>query len=285
MNRVLRWIGMGLAGVVGIVIVAWIVVYVLSERILQRTYPIPTSGVAWPADTGPLEEGKRLAIMHGCLRGCHGKSGEGGVMFDKPMIARIVAPNLTRLVDRYTDAQFATAVRHGLRPDGRSLVVMPAEAYAALTDADLGRIHAFLKSLPDKEGPAASVAIGPLGRVGIATGKLKTIAQLIEETTPLPPAANEQAAFGRYLAQTTCAECHGTNLRGTSNPDFTSPDLRVVRAYPADAFTQLLRNGTALGGRELGIMSRYAREHLSHLTDAEIAALYSYLHAQAPESR
>jgi cytochrome c553 len=279
-NRVLRWTSMVLAGVVGLAIVAWIVVYVLSERILQRTYPLPTAAVALPAEAGSLVEGKRLAITHGCLRGCHGRNAEGSVMFDEPMIARIVAPNLTTLVDRYTDAQFTAGVRHGLHQDGRSLLVMPAEAFAALSDADLGRIHEFLKSLPDGDGPEAGVEIGPLGRIGIATGKLKTTAQLIEETTPLPAAADEQAAFGRYLAQTTCASCHGTNLRGTSNPDFTSPDLRVVSAYSAGGFTQLLRTGRALGGRELGVMSRYARANLSQLTDAEIAALYRYLHPQ-----
>jgi cytochrome c553 len=280
-NRVLRRIGTGLAGVVGLAIVAWIVVYVLSERILQRVHPLPRAAVALPMHASSLVEGERLAIIHGCLRGCHGRNAEGSVMFDEPMIARIVAPNLTTLVERYTDAQFAVGVRHGLHQDGRSLLVMPAEAFAALSDADLGRIHEYLKSLPDGDGPEGGVEIGPLGRIGIATGKLKTIAQLIEETTPLPASENEQAALGRYLAQTTCASCHGTNLRGTSNPDFTSPDLRVVAAYSPEAFARLLRTGTALGGRELGVMSRYARGNLSHLTDAEIAALYSYLHPQA----
>jgi hypothetical protein len=35
----------------------------------------------------------------------------------------------------------------------------------------------------------------------------------------------------------------------------------------------------ALGGRKLNTMSPWARQNLSPLTDAEIAALYSYLHA------
>ena len=210
--------------------------------------------------------------------GCHGKRAAGGVMFNKPLIARIIAPNLTTLAKRYSDAQFSIAVRHGLHQDGRSLVVMPAEAFSALSDEDLGRILNFLRSLPSAPGPEGGVTVGPLGRLGVASGKLKTIAQLIEESRPLPQGANEQQSFGRYLAQTTCASCHGTDLRGTSNPDFTSPDLRVVAAYPAEAFTQLLRTGTALGGRKLGTMSAYARNNLSHLTDAEIAALHSYLH-------
>ena len=80
-----------------------------------------------------------------------------------------------------------------------------------------------------------------------------------------------------------CAECHGTDLRGTSNPDFKSPDLRVVAAYSPEAFAELIRMGVALGERKLNVMSESARERLSHLTDSEIAAIYSYLHAM-PEA-
>jgi hypothetical protein len=57
-----------------------------------------------------------------------------------------------------------------------------------------------------------------------------------------------------------------------------SPNLQVVAAYSLEAFTQLLRTGIPLGGRKLGLMRVAAREQLSHLTDAEISALYSYLH-------
>jgi hypothetical protein len=70
-------------------------------------------------------------------------------------------------------------------------------------------------------------------------------------------------------------------LQGDSNPDFTSPDLRVVAAYSADDFARLLRTGTAMGDRKLGMMREVALDNLSHLTDAEIAALYEYLHTLA----
>jgi len=70
-----------------------------------------------------------------------------------------------------------------------------------------------------------------------------------------------------------------TSLRGDSNPEFTSPSLQLVSAYSLESFAQLMRAGVALGGRNLKTMSRWARQHLSHLTDSEIAALYSYLHS------
>ena len=159
------------------------------------------------------------------------------------------------------------------------MMVMPAEVFVLLTDEDLGRIIAFLKSLPAVEGPGPSVSLGPVGCIGVAIGQFKTVAQLIAETVPPPDAKSDEAAHGRYLARTTCAQCHGTDLRGASNPDFTSPSLQLVAAYSPEAFAQLMREGVALGGRKRPTMSPWAQKLLSHLTDSEIAALYSYLHA------
>ena len=200
-------------------------------------------------------------------------------MFDVPIIGRVVAPNLTAAVHRYTDAELDGIIRHGVRPGGRSLMVMPAEGFVLLTDQDLGRIIAFLRSLPATQGPGPSVRLGPLGRIGVATGKFKTVAQLIAETVPPPEASSPEAVHGRYLARTICVQCHGTSLRGSSNPDFTSPSLQVVAAYSAEEFSRLLRTGIALGGRYPPTMGPYARALLSHLTDSEISDLYSYLHA------
>jgi len=279
MKGLLRWIAIALGALVALGIVALGAVYVLSERILRRTYEVPAAAVSIPTDPAAITEGRRLATIHGCFGDCHGRHGEGRLMFDQPMIARIVAPNLTSAVRRYTDVQLAAIIRQGVRPGGRSMLVMPSEALVTLTDADLDRILAFMKSLPAVEGPGPSVSLGPVGRIGVAIGKFKTVAQLIAEAVPPPEATSEEAAFGRYLARTICAECHGSDLRGASNPDFTSPGLAVVAAYSPDAFTELLRTGVALGGRTLPVMGPRARENLSYLTDAEITALYGYVHA------
>ena len=201
------------------------------------------------------------------------------------MIARIVAPNLTAAVRKYSDAELALIIRNGVRPDGRSMLVMPSEVFVGLTDEDLARIIAFLKTLPEVAGPSPSISPGPVGRFGLVAGKFKMVAQLIAETVPPPDATNEEARHGRYLARTICAECHGTALRGDSNPDFSSPDLRIVAAYSPEAFVQLLRTGVAIGGRDVGAMSVQARNNLSHLSDSEIAAIYSYLHSMPEAAR
>jgi cytochrome c553 len=279
MKRLFRWIGIALLTVAALGVIGLGVIYVLSERVLARTYGIPPAAVRIPADPGELPEGQRLATVHGCLNSCHGKQGEGTVMFDQPIIGRIVAPNLTSAVRRYSDAQLVAIIRHGLRPDGHSVVVMPAQESSALTDLDLGHILAYLKSLPAIDGLGPSIALGPVGRLGFVSGQFRTAAQLIAVAVPPPEAEGDEAVFGRYLARSTCSECHGTDLRGDSNPDFTSPSLQVVAAYTPEAFKELLRTGVPLGGRTLPTMGRIARANLALLTDVEIAALYSYLHA------
>ena len=278
MKRLLRWMGIALGGLAGLAILAYAVVYVLSERILRRTYEVPAVAISIPTDPAAVVEGKRLATIHGCFGGCHGRQVEGAVMFDEPMIGRVVAPNLTAAVRKYSDSELVGIIRHGVRPGGRSMMVMPSEEFVLLTDEDLARIIAFLKSMPAVDGPAPSLSLGPLGRIGIVSGQFKPVAELIAQTVPPPDATSEEAVHGRYLARTICAECHGTSLRGASNPDFTSPSLQLVAAYSLESFAQLMRAGVALGGRNLKTMSPWAQQHLSHLKDSEIAALYSYLH-------
>jgi mono/diheme cytochrome c family protein len=277
MKRSPRWIAIGLGSLLGLVVIAYCVAYLLSERALRRTYAIPAVTLSIPTDPASVAEGQRLATVRGCVGACHGKEGEGRVLLDELMIARVVAPNLTAAVRKYSDAELAVIIRNGVRPDGRSMVIMPSAAFVGITDGDLGRIIAFLRSLPAATGPEPSVSIGPLGRVGLAVGRFKVEAQFIAEAIPPPEATSEEATHGRYLARTICAHCHGTDLRGVSVPN-PSPSLQIVAAYSPEAFTQLMRTGVALGGRNLETMSPWARKLLSQLTDAEIAALYSYLH-------
>ena len=133
--------------------------------------------------------------------------------------------------------------------------------------------------MPPAGGPAAAGVLGPIGRFGRATGKFRMAAQLIADASPLPAATGDQATQGRYLAKVVCSGCHGSDLRGDSTPDFTSPDLRIVAAYSPEAFAALMRTGMALGDRKLGLMREVALTHFVLFTDAEIAALYRYLHA------
>src|SRR5574337_1740813 len=115
MRAVWHWIVVVLSSLLALIVVAYAVAYILSERILRRTYDVPAVAISLPTDAESITEGRRLATIHGCFDGCHGKEAHGAVMFDEPMIARIVAPNLTAAFRRYSDAQLAVIIRRGLR--------------------------------------------------------------------------------------------------------------------------------------------------------------------------
>lgn len=273
--RFLRWAGVVLAT---LVLVAVVLLYGASEYLLRQTSAARATAVNVPTDPASIAEGKRLSMVHGCL-GCHGPAAEGNLLFDEPLIASIVAPNLTQSIRHRSTADIVTAIRHGVHPDtGRTLMVMPSQAFAPLTDADLGRILAFVASQPVSQGLEGGVSIGPVGRLGLLAGQYKTTLQLVQQATEPPPAPDAESATGRYLARTSCAQCHAADLGGASHPEGVAPSLRIVGAYSPEAFLLLMRKGVGLGDRKLGVMTGWAKAYFSNFTDAEIQALYRYLH-------
>ena len=279
MNRLLRWTGITIATLAVVVVIAYAAIYMISERTLGQTWPVQKVTLTLPTDPAAIDEGRRLATIRGCVNACHGKSGEGTVMLEKPGVGRIVAPSIPAAFRRYDDGQVAALIRHGVRPDGRGVLIMPSEQYGALNDDDLARIVAFVKTLPQQPGPDMQTTIGPLGRVGIALGKFKLVPQIIADTPPPPEASDDEGSRGRYLVRSTCGGCHGPDLKGTTTPAFVAPDLAAATAYSMDAFAKLMKDGTGVGGRQLVWMPVEARKHLSLLNDGEVASMHAYLRA------
>jgi mono/diheme cytochrome c family protein len=277
---VLRWLRNAVLGVIGLVLIAAVIIYAFSELKLRRSYEARGTSVAIPTDSASIAEGERLARIRGCP-GCHEPSLEGGMFVDDPMLALIAAPNLTTAVRAYSAAELEGIIRHGVRPDGRSVVAMPSDMFRLLDDADLGKILAYLHSAPEVPGQARVVQLGPLGRLGIALGKFKPAAEDVRRVELLSdsfPAAGSPVAPGAYLARTVCTECHGALLSGFEGE---TPDLRIAAGYSPEQFVRLMRTGVGLGERQLGLMSEVARSRFTHFTDEEIAALYAYLLSRA----
>ncbi len=280
MKRVLRWLGIVAGGIVAVLVVGLAVVYALSARILNRTYAVPIveAAIAVPSGPAAVAEGRRLATIRGCVT-CHGTNLEGDVMIDDPMLARIASPNLSRLVPRYTDAELERLVRHGVRKDGTGIVIMPASMFAALADADLGAIIAYLRSVPPVEHELPARRIGPLGRLGLVLGKFHTEPAIIDHSVPhsAAPPTGDRLAFGRYLALTSCTECHGRDLKGQRDGGPPGPNLAVAAAYSDSAFLTFFRTGNALGNRRLELMSPMTQRRFSRFSDGELGMLLGYL--------
>lgn len=281
MKRVLRWVGMAVAALALLAVVAALVVYAWSESMLRRHSPVRAASVTVPTDAASIAEGRRLSLVHGCV-GCHGAGVAGNELLDEPAIATIVAPNLTTIIRTYGDADLVTAIRHGVRADGRTMIVMPSQAFVPLSDADMGRLVGYLRSLPPVPGPGARAEIGPIGRIGLVLAKYKTSLQLVEDASDPPEATPGSATLGRYLARTSCAQCHGADLRGASHPEGVAPDLRIVAAYSTENFATLMRTGMGIGGRKLGVMTPWAASYFPSFTAEEVDGLYAYLHTLPP---
>ncbi len=273
--RVPRWLRLIVLSVVAVVVTALLVIYGGSEYILRKRYPAAGKAFAVPTDSASLAAGRHLVETRGCFD-CHGDGGAGRLFFDEPNIARIVAPNLTHPFAGYSDAELDGIIRHGVRPDGRTVLGMPSQGFTRLTDDDLGRMVGYIRTFPPVDGPGRSVSVGVLGRVGLLTGQFSVGTKLVEEVTSAPPVVvPDSLVQGRYLAVTVCAECHGPNLEG--DPGLAVPPLAIAASYSWPEFDTLMRTGKARGDRELPLMSGVARDRFSHFTPEEAQALFAYL--------
>lgn len=276
MKRLFKWLGYAVGGFVALLLVVVGVIYVLGARVLGQSFvDVPSHPIAASDSPGAVAEGQRLATIRGCI-GCHGARLDGQMFANTLLLARLPSPNLSRLLPQYSDAELERAIRHGVRSTGGNLVAMPSSMFALLSDADLSAIVAFLRSMPPVDHPLPSRRIGPLARFGLIIGKFHVEPAVIDHaalhaaTTP----TRDRIAWGRYLALTSCTECHGPDLRGY--PD-DAPNLAVAAAYSDSAFRAFFKTGTALGDRKLPLMSEMVRERFSAFTNEEVGALHGYL--------
>lgn len=134
---------------------------------------LAVSGVE--ANPALVNKGRYLVTLAGC-GDCHtpghffGKPdasrllGGSEVGFEVPGLGYFYGSNLTPDAEtglgKWTEAQIITAIRKGVRPDGRILApVMPVQNFAKLTDEDARAIAAYLKSLK----PVSNKVPGPFG--------------------------------------------------------------------------------------------------------------------------
>jgi cytochrome c553 len=280
----LKWLGFAALGLAGLAMVAVLVIYLAIEQDLGRTFAIEGESVAVPMDAVSIEEGQRQAQLRGCSGGCHGRTTEGLVFVELFDGTRVVAPDLARIAARYSTVELERAIRHGVKPDGTSVLrVMPSEMLAGLSDQHLGMIIAYLRSQAEGKEALPKSRYGPVARfMGMLFKReMGTLlaAEVIDHEHPTPIGPPDEADFGRYLAQTVCTECHGSDLRGA--PDGTIPGLAMTLAYSREDFERLMREGKPLGERELGMMAGVARSRFVRFTDEELTALHAYLHSAA----
>ncbi len=290
MKKFLKWVGIIVGGLVGLLALALAVVYGLSESRVNKVYDVQPAAVAVPAGAEAIAEGKRLFSSRGCVD-CHHGNGAGGLFIDDPLLSHINAANLTGgeggIGGSYSDRDWVRSIRHGVRPDGKPLWIMPSHEYNGLNDHDLGALIAYLKSLPPVNQQNDAKSLGPLGRVLLVTDQVAVLpAERIDHTAPRPAAVEPGPTqeYGAYLAQ-TCTGCHGAGLSGGAIPGVPAeppypanltpdPETGLGRWTEADFF-RAIRTGQRPDGSTISQAMPWV--NFSQMSDMELSALWLYL--------
>ena len=248
-----------------------------AEAVAER--PAATTPIRFEVvSDDPIEHGERLSAVLGCI-GCHKRDLTGDDWSD-PELGVLWTANLTQSAAAYSEAELTAMITDGKHPD-RALMDMPAYLYSELHPDDLAALVSYLKSLPPKGVKHPEPTIGPKLAEDIASGDFKDSVQWVAEMKSQgPPDIGPQFAFARSVLRATCTECHGMDLRGSTEEFLDAPprpSLRMVSAYSAEDFTTLMKTGKGIGDRELKLMGGVSRGRYSRFTDREIEAVYEYL--------
>ncbi len=292
MRKVLKWVGIALGSLIGLVLLATIVMNVIASVRIHRTYDVQPQMIAIPSDETSIEAGRRWAQIH-CVF-CHQDDLSGGLILDDPMLGAAVAPNLTAgnggIGQGYTDVDWVRAIRHGVAPGGRALVLMPSASYYYFTDEDLGNLIAFLRSVPAVDNVVdGGFSPTPLARVLLALGMVGDDAiapEAIDHDAPRPaaPPVSVTAEYGEYLVNSfdRCRTCHGQDLAGGNPPHPNSPDGPnltpggELAEWTAQEFMQAMRTGKSPHGHDID-PEWMPWEMVGAMNDEQLTAMYLYL--------
>jgi cytochrome c553 len=285
-KKVLKWIGIILGGLVGLVLVAAAVVIAIgSARVGADLSDAPVEMVDVPDGEAAVARGQHIAETRYCGE-CHGEDLAGTDFMNEEGFAVLPAPNLTPagVGGDYTDEDWIRALRHGVGGDGRPLIIMPSEVYTHLGDEDLGALIAYLKTLEPVENDLPARQIGIPARALIALGQFPLAPSLIaQENVERPaPEPGVTVAYGTYIARTAgCALCHGEGLAGGVDPETNAPTPNLTPAgelgsWSEADFITAMREGTRPDGTMMS-SELMPWQNVGQMTDEELSALWSYL--------
>jgi mono/diheme cytochrome c family protein len=282
-----------LAGLLALVLVALAAIYGLSGRRLSRLHSVQARTLVIPTTAAAVEKGRHIVSTRGCMD-CHGADLGGKKVIDDPAVGMFWGPNLTRgaggLPADHTDLDFVRAIRHGVAPNGRSLVLMPSQEYTTLSDEDLGATIAYLKSVPPVDRPRGPVAPGPVARLLIVMGQIKLAADEINHETVQAASVTPEisVSYGKYLIA-NCVGCHGPNLSGGKIPggpphwpaaaNLTPEASTRISKWTEAQFVSVLRTHQRPDGTQLDPVMPAA---YAQMTDVELKALWAYLKSIPP---
>jgi mono/diheme cytochrome c family protein len=256
-------------------------------------------------DFKQIETGRYLTIVGDCAA-CHTLPGSshdfaGGRAIETPF-GELVAPNVTpdrqTGIGAWTDDEFVNALQNGIGRQGiRLYPAMPYNYYTKVSREDLLAIRAYLNTVPAVANP-----VNPNQLPFPFDVRASMIGWNTLFFTPgmFKPNPNKSAEWNRgaYLAEGLghCGACHTTKnylggdktsgllqgyaLQGWFAPDITNDARRGVGGWSSDEIVVYLNTGHNSTSAATGLMSEVVNLSTSHMTDADLRAIATYLKDQ-----
>lgn len=287
--KILKWIGIVVGVIIIIIAASAFTLNVLASNRINKTYEVQAENIQIPTDEASLKRGEMLALA--LCTDCHGGAFEGRSFIDDGSIASVYAPNLTKgnggVADEYTDIDWVRSIRHGIRPNGQPLFIMPSQYFHNMSEEDLGSLIAYLKTIPpaDKEWPQNTYR--PMGKILLQVGAFgdETIpAEIIdhEEAFKPAPAVSPDETYGQYLVSFSgCTSCHGKNFGGAPGLGPEDPDAPNISPsgniskWTTAQFIETMRTGITPEGKELKPESMPIS--FGKYSDDDLTAIHKYL--------
>jgi len=259
-NVLVKWCAIALGAIVALLALGLGATFVISGVELNHRYTDHVPSLAVRRDSASIARGSHLiqAILP-CAE-CHGEDLGGKVLIDRPLLAVMSAPNLTR-----------------------------AGLGSQLSDSDLAAVIAYLRNAPPATHTLEATRVGPLARPLLVAGSLPLERRLIDTAAARPePAPGVSAAYGAYLITVaSCRHCHGPALSGgplTDTPN-APPAAKLTPAgiggWTLANFRAALRDGKRTDGSSLNPIMPVRRYR--NMTDDETAAIWMDLKSIPPK--
>jgi mono/diheme cytochrome c family protein len=288
----------------------------LSRRILTGaalvvflgTAPIATV-VALDTPVSAVERGHYLATAGNCTS-CHtregGKPFAGGLAFATPfgtMYSTNITPDVDTGIGKWSEQDFARALREGVRPNGQHLYpAFPYPAFTKLRDEDVAALFAYLKALvPVKYAAPENELRFPFNQRW-TLGMWKA---LYFQGGRFSPDKTRSAEWNRgaYLVEGLghCGACHSPrNFLGAESSDmalnggeytdkvaaatvrpWSTPNLTSapngLHSWPVEELVAYLKTGRNTFAETFGPMNEVIMNSTRYLSDADVRAMATYL--------
>jgi cytochrome c553 len=289
LGRSIRAVAIGSLAVLGLVAGC---TYAVSEYRMGRRFTVDPGQIPTAAGRAAVDRGRHLVTAVSQCTTCHGEDLSGRELVDDGWFGRLWASNLTPGrggIGGLDSVDLVRSIRYGVRRDGTSLVMMPAQHLRHLSDDDLAAIIAFLRTLAPVDRETPSPSMGPFARVVTALGLAPDLfpAGLVAGTPQRPrvTAPREGVDYGGYLVEAGgCKVCHNARMTGGLHPLALPGEPEPSNLTPGGGlanwssqdFVRTLRTGVTPEGRVLdpNFMPWPA---YSKMSDLELKAIWKYL--------